>query len=180
MRWSSCSLRVRHPLHYFIGQYILSIFYSPLFYCVLTHVWWSPKSTLTATPASLLHFVCIFRIFATDQVRIHGSRLRIVNVTSEHNGVYSCNVRNGAGDITSDDDFLLNVRGELFTFVSFTLYQWLYIKIVWYAKFKLLHALNSLIILMASQVIMALDIFMSCHRSTAFSSAVSDPFKVLT
>ena len=58
-------------------------------------------------------FLYIFRIFATDQVRIHGSRLRIVNATSEHNGVYSCNVRNGAGDITSDDDFLLNVRGEL-------------------------------------------------------------------
>ena len=67
---------------------------------------------MSSSPASLF-FLCTFRIFATDQVRIHGSRLRIVNATSEHNGVYSCNVRNGAGDITSDDDFLLNVRGEL-------------------------------------------------------------------
>ena len=68
-------------------------------------------------------FCLFFRIFATDQVRIHGSRLRIVNATSEHNGVYSCDVRNGAGDITSDDDFLLNVRGELcyVSATSFTL-----------------------------------------------------------
>ena len=68
--------------------------------------------SVSATPASLL-FCLFFRIFATDQVRIHGVGYVSLTRRREHNGVYSCNVHTGAGDITSDDDFLLNVRGEL-------------------------------------------------------------------
>ena len=52
------------------------------------------------------------RMFASDRVKILRGRLRLVNVTAEDNGIYSCVGRNVAGQVDSADNFLLNVAGS--------------------------------------------------------------------
>lgn len=52
------------------------------------------------------------RLFASERVKILRGRLRLVNVTADDNGIYSCVGRNVAGQVDSTDNFLLNVAGS--------------------------------------------------------------------
>lgn len=63
----------------------------------------------------LTQFVCFaFRLFNTERVKIldGGSRLKIANISSAENGIYSCRAENVAGAVDSSTNFLLNVQGK--------------------------------------------------------------------
>ncbi|GFO27906.1 tyrosine-protein kinase-like 7, partial [Plakobranchus ocellatus] len=53
-----------------------------------------------------------FRLFGVPNKQlINGPRLRILNVSTGDNGVYSCRAENAAGTLDSFDNFILNVKG---------------------------------------------------------------------
>lgn len=64
-------------------------------------------------PPAILWYHNKFRLFNTDKVKIvdDGSRLKLVNITSADNGIYSCRAENVAGAVDSTNNFLLNVIG---------------------------------------------------------------------
>ncbi|XP_050404298.1 inactive tyrosine-protein kinase 7 isoform X1 [Patella vulgata] len=71
------------------------------------------KCQITGNPEpAILWYNNKFRLFNTERVKIldEGSRLKVVNISTTDNGVYSCRAENVAGAVDSDDNFLLNVE----------------------------------------------------------------------
>ncbi|XP_067682833.1 inactive tyrosine-protein kinase 7-like [Haliotis asinina] len=71
------------------------------------------KCVITGNPEpSILWYHNKFRLFNTERVKIldGGSRLKIANISSAENGIYSCRAENVAGAVDSSTNFLLNVQ----------------------------------------------------------------------
>lgn len=68
----------------------------------------------------------------SDRVKLHKSRLKILSVNSEDNGVYSCEASNQAGQAKSLQNFILSVPG-VFDFVNFFIFLaiWCIKKMFW-------------------------------------------------
>ncbi|XP_041351989.1 inactive tyrosine-protein kinase 7-like isoform X2 [Gigantopelta aegis] len=71
------------------------------------------RCEITGNPEpSILWYHNKFRLFNTERVKIldGGVRLKLTNITSSDNGIYSCRAENVAGAVDSRTNFLLNVR----------------------------------------------------------------------